>query len=291
MKIGNITSKFINRISPKPKVSLNEKIFSQGLNSDVFEKSEKKDLLEEIQEKRNFKISDYKLLTNKEKAKLRKIGVVKDIQDHISVALSCGLSLKNYFDDVYGKDNYVFVSIGTSPSTIGRVMEFCGVETKYLPISGMGVVSDDFKFKYSKEYAEFLKEQKLTPEDIANSGKTYLFTDHIASGRTLRAFKRMMSEVYGVHPDTNVKYFSLVDKIRRINKDNELADDMELSLISSHPQVFGGIPHLNFMELNLVNDTVMQRANLPSKIFNFELIEKLKRRKLLKYNPANENAL
>ena len=54
MKIGNITSKFINRISPKPKVSLNEKIFSQGLNSDVFEKSEKKDLLEEIQEKRPY---------------------------------------------------------------------------------------------------------------------------------------------------------------------------------------------------------------------------------------------
>ncbi len=291
MKIGNITSKFINRISPKPQVPQIGRIFSQGLNSDVFEKSGKKDLIDEIQEKRNFKISDYEHLTNKEKAQLRKIGGVMDIQDHISVVMSCGLAMKKYFDDVYGKDNYVFISIGTSPSTIGRVMEFCGVETKYLPISGMGVVSDDFKFKYSKEYAEFLKEQKLTSEDIANSGKTYLFTDHIASGRTLRAFRRMMSEVYGIYPDINVKYFSLIDKIRRISKDEELSDSMELSLISSHPQVFGGIPHLNFMELNLVNDTVMQKANLPSKIFNFELIEKLKRRKLLKYNPANENAL
>ena len=53
------------------------------------------------------------------------------VEDNLAVALP----LKELLDRKYGKDKYIFVSIGSSPSPIGRIFEFSGVETKYLPIS------------------------------------------------------------------------------------------------------------------------------------------------------------
>ena len=48
------------------------------------------------------------------------------------------ISLKNYFDDLYGKDNYLVVSLGTSPAPICETMQNIGTKTIFLPVTGLG---------------------------------------------------------------------------------------------------------------------------------------------------------
>ena len=140
-------------------------------------------------------INAYKTLSTEEIEAVRE-SCGYDVRMAASYSVDMGIELEKYFSDMFGKDDWTYVSIGNSPAGIGRVLQFMGIETRFLPISNLKNVPSftdlsEYDDKFS-QYGEFLKEQGLTQEKINETGKTYLFTDYVYTGRSIKTFKKMM---------------------------------------------------------------------------------------------------
>ena len=112
--------------------------------------------------------------------------------------------IKNIFDNKFGKDNYVFISVGRSLSATAKCLEYLGVESKHIPFSGAHGFSSNIdsiiKQPEFNKYVEFLKSQGL--ED---KSKKHIFCDYCASGKTLKTFKKLIaSSEVGLKSDNNI---------------------------------------------------------------------------------------
>lgn len=148
----------------------------------------------------------YKKLKPSEKENIR-MAIPKEITQ-ISVKIEyISRIIKNVFDNKYGKDNYVFVSVGRSLSATAKCLEFIGVKTINIPFSGVNA------FPFSKpnipsilnqpginKYIKFLEEQGL-----ANQDKKHIFCDYCITGKTLNTFKQIIeSPEVGLKSSNNV---------------------------------------------------------------------------------------
>ncbi len=223
----------------------------------------------------------------------------RDIKNAAEINLKIGTALKKELDDDFGKDSYVFVSVGTSPSCLARILEFSGVETKYLPASYLRWIKDsDIECeKYSgrnKKYGKFLEEQNLTNEYIEKSGKKYLFYDYTLTGKSLNNFKKIMEEVYGLKSD-KIQYRSLnadliIIALKNKNLASLISDYIQKYLLYAEAGHYGGISHLpfnRFNEIDLCNDYYTPLAQC----YNFLIMSTLDKKKLLKNNPKNKTSL
>lgn len=298
MKINGLSSNFYTEFRVKK-----QKITSFGNNKlttdvvDIDPLARKENIAKRIfEEKGKFDIERYKALSKTEKEAIREVS-------HTAVKLAAqenldqGLKLKAYLDSFYGKGKYVFVCIGTSPSCLARVMEFSGVETKYLPISGLGraINYENIKKKIlpADEYINFLHQQGLSNEEIEKSNKHYLFFDYTNSGKTMEFFEQIMSQDFGIDSPM-IEYLSLADELQKANSKIFSKDTSEeyirKYLNLSYAEHFGGIPHLHYSELSDINETIKTESQR-GKQYNFFIIDALSKRKLAKDNPKNKGVL
>ena len=158
----------------QPKMALTLK---QPLQEDTLSLSEVVILERKINKilsgKKKFDIADYKKLAPTD-VDFLKNALPQEIQVAAHNSVNVALDLKEYLDAVYGEDKYVFCCIGTSPTGVARAFEFMGVETKYLPISGLSWLrAGDEEFQYYRmqfpNYKEFLAQQGLTKEQMEKS--------------------------------------------------------------------------------------------------------------------------
>ena len=112
--------------------------------------------------------------------------------------------LKKELDERYGKNNYIFVSVGRSPSTVGRCLEEMEVPVIYCPISGLRYDElDKFRKSYRyTQYLDFLAQKGLSKEQVENSGKKLLVYDYTESGASLKCFGEILSKGMGL--DENI---------------------------------------------------------------------------------------
>lgn len=245
---------------------------------------------------KKFTIENYNSLSKLEKQVLRCSGT--EAKEAAEKSLEMGLKVKEHLDKIYGEGKYVYVSIGTSPSGVGRVLEFMGVETKYLPISGLSSCfeHDIYKNFYEEtlEYNEFLKEQGISQEQIEKSDKTYLFFDYTRSGRSLKVFENMMKECFGITSD-KVKYRSFdyecySASAKKIEPEKYALDYVKKYIENEEIEKFGGVPHLPLWQIDDIHEC-RNFESICAKKFNFLIIDSLRKKKMLKNNPSNDSLL
>lgn len=269
----------------------------------------------------------YSSLASREKIAVNITNTDPNIKKAAKETVKVANLLKKNLDKKYGKDNYVFVSIGTSPACIGRVMEFSGVETKYLPITDLrddrATIPNIAKNKEGvKAYKDFLTSQGITKERLENPDKHIIFYDYTNKGTSLRKYKYMLKEVFDL-PTNNDKV-----EFRSINKDfaqiltDSIFADMKLVsdyigdyigdyMAGEYSYVYAGIPHLEYNKLEQINDILKEKEYRPyedlisssdadknkyrktetERRFSLFVMQELEKRGKLKHNPKNEKAL
>ena len=192
----------------------------------------------------------------------------------------------------------MFVCIGTSPAPLARVLEFSGVETKYLPITGLRPYYEDdaykkFTDKFSN-YQTFLNEQGLSKEEIENSDKKYLFYDYTFTGRSLHVFKQMMKENFGL--DLPNVHYSSADYLcysscaKKIDPPEYAINYVKKYMLESFSETIGGVPHLAIERIDAIEECKNFEMKT-AKEYNFALIDRLHKLGKLKNNPNNKNSL
>lgn len=245
---------------------------------------------------RKFTIEEYKSLSKLEKSVLREAS--KSCKNHAEDSLQVGIKVKEHLDKKYGKDGYVFGCIGTSPAGVARVLEFSGVETKYLPISRLNWLDSvdswkDHADKFDK-YQEFLAEQGLSPETVSNSKKEYLFYDYVQQGVSLIVFEKMMKEHFGLDlPNVgfhNLNYLCYSSCAKHIDPPKYAVDYVWKYMGNCAIEEYSGVPHLDINEIDKI-DECKKFESLQAKMFNFNIIDGLAKKGLLKQNPNNKNSI
>ncbi len=266
-------------------------------------------------DKRKFEISDYKALSKKE---IEEIKTKFCSKEEIKIArrdVKIARNLKRHLDKEYGEGNYIFECVGTSPSTIARVFEFMGVETHYLPITGLRArnkITVESAILRNKEgrsaYSEFLKSQGVDKKSIKNSDKIHIFYDYTATGDSLKLFREILKDCFHIPTKNgNVKFKSLNKDLLKIYpyptdesgycindgsvKRNDCYHYVHDELERSEAAQYGGVPHLNYEMLQFIKNFQEKPSDSSSKSFNFLVIDELNKLKLLKENPANKNSL
>lgn len=245
---------------------------------------------------KKFTIDDYNSLSKLEKAILRDASSLsrKAADDSLRV----GLKVKQKLDKYNGEDNYVFCSIGTSPSGVARVLEFSGVETKYLPISRLNWLHNvnDWQKHSDKfpKYQEFLNEQGLSKERVSQSNKKFLFYDFVQQGMSLIVFEKMMKEYFGLDlPNVSFNNFNYLCQsacAEKIDPPQYSIDYIENYMNVPNISKYGGVPHLSIEDIDRIQEC-KDYERLESKMFNFCIIDALAKKGLLKQNPLNKNSL
>lgn len=299
MKVSLFSLPIIRKIVPSSSQKTGR--YSRALQSDVFERSrnlqDKQNASEILAAAGKFAPENYFSLSAEQKDIIKRTcseEIVEAADDNIKM----GLGLKKMLDERYGEDGYVFVSIGTSPAGVGRVMEFSGVETKYLPISGLrclhkpeNITVEDDKFK---EYKKFLEKQGLSKSRIKNDKKIFYFTDYTATGTTLNLFHYIMKHKFGIS-SKNIQYMSfnkeLSDSFSNNPQNQKQAERyIEKYLNESLIALYSGVPHLSIECIDRVNVCPSYQTE-STKRYNFLIMDNLYNKGLLRANQANKTSL
>lgn len=274
-----------------------------GLFTDIFTIKDKEAYNKKISEKVLGKtdkvdLDFYNKTTKKERSIISQTidGKMRDVVDY---NFQVGVEFKKYLDKKYGKDKYVFVSIGTSPAGIGKVLQYMGAEVKFLPMSALNaddayeILAKDEKGK--KAYKKFLNEQGISTENIKNSDKQYLFYDYAYRGITIKRFEEVLKNIFDVDTDLdNVHFIKLNDEIPSVQRNSlwltrQVSDDyIDKYLRFPYVERYAGMPHLKYNELDKIDDVKKEKHDLETKKFIFETIYKLDKKGVLKNNPLNE---
>ena len=247
------------------------------LKSDVFQMSPETELRLKANaiysRSQKFSIDDYNSLSKLEKAILREVYTAN--KQAALDSLRVGIKVKQKLDKYEGKDKYAFCCIGTSPSGIARVLEFMGVETKYLPISQLNWLDcvEDWKLHSHKfaNYEKFMDEQGLSSEKVSKSDKKYLFYDFVQQGMSIIVFEKMMKEHFGLDlPNVefnNVNYLCQSACAENIEPPQYAIDYIETYMNSNGICDFGGVPHLPIDQIDEI-EKCKEYETLTAKTFN-----------------------
>lgn len=153
-------------------------------------------------------LDDYKHLSKLDKKYLRiasnrlpveKFNGALTEKANVDDIINISKSIKSNLDKKYGKNKYVFCSIGKSPALFANVLEAMGVESKICRYSAS---NDKHQFyfgsaKYEKTYdyyKDYLDKMNLSADKISNSDKIYVFTDFVVSGYNLKSFQKIVED-------------------------------------------------------------------------------------------------
>ena|GEM_PF-3104585 len=276
---------------------------------DAFLKSEKEVQMPQDFGRRKFTIRDYNRLRG---AQIRKILEGQpDAAEAAAKNVAMGIGLKKILDGKYGKDNYIFVSLGRSPAQIARVLEFSGVEVKYIPASnlnyphcyGNSEIADYFNFVLSKQG---LTKEKAA-ENFEKSGKKVVVCDYTQEGISLRKAEKVMHRAGYKSKFTD--FISLNEELKNgppeLNQNQAVEKYIKvLGTLGGHEhKKFGGVSHAKMISYderydrcydNLEELGYLVTNYVPGETASFYgliVMHMLKKCGLLRENRANREAL
>jgi len=240
--------------------------------------------------KDKLEISEYITLNEAEKSEIRS-ETWNYIEKFTDETIDYALKFKEGLDNAYGEGEYVFCSIGTSPSLIGKVLECTGVETRYLPITGLGRgIPENCNLE---NYFAFLDSQGISPEKVSGSGKKYIFCDYTSHGLTLKNYAIMMTEKLGL-PKGSIFFRSINKSVEDLGISEQCAKNYEHYLFDDIANTFTSVTHLTpemFESKDLNRESLGWHNRKTVKLFNFLVMDKIHRMGLLKENPDNKGII
>ena len=286
LRMGYIADRCDKKLEPLPfdSVYLSDSARIRQRSKSIFSRFQK------------FGIDDYKSLSKLEKSVLREVNL--DAKQVALDSIQVATKIKEKLDNDYGAGKYVFCCIGTSPSGLARVLEFMGVETRYLPISKLNWLPNIYAWKdYSDKftnYENFLEEQGLSSSKIEKSDKHFLFYDYWQQGMSLIVFEEMMKEHFGFDLP-NVKFESVNNLcyqscLENLQEPEYSKNYIQIYMDDMKIEEYGGVPHLPIENIDKIDECKLYE-NLLAKSFNFFVIDELNKKRLLKYNPDNKGVL
>ena len=229
------------------------------------------------------KISDEKLLEKTD-------GIPYKTKMFALISYNTAKITEEMLDTNCGKDNWVFVSIGTSPAGVGKALELMGHDVRYAPISevGFGQSTREYSTNINEHslYIKFLDSIGLTKEKINNSDKNYVFTDYTVNGNTLAAVKKFAYEK-GVNP--NKAYFMSLNNALTSYADWRVWDTEKIFDMDAYfndlckfekLEKYVGIPHVPYYETDSINKCLENKEKTkPAKDFEYALLECIRKDK------------
>lgn len=240
-------------------------------------------------------LNDYNKLSEESKKILRKeTGKISENSYGICTenVLNTALMIKQNLDKKYGEGKYVFCSIGRSPALYANVLESMGVETKTCIYS---IHREEQDLIYSKQalelYKDYLDKIGISSEKVKNSDKTFVFTDYVSLGHTIREFEKLIKD----------------DRIG-LDLENVKIEDMNNLAISGKSK-YGYYDYYENNYLNYMNDNLLKKyayipydpsiqyldiyhkepyasnASYNGKLFRFALIDELYSKGIIKSDP------
>ena len=191
---------------------------------------------------------------------------------------------KEMLDRKYGKDNYVFVSIGTSPAGIAKGLELMGQDVRYVPISSL---SDIYEYRSNideiqkifdpdKKYKNFLDSIGLNKDEIKKDKRHYVVADFTNEGTSLGTASLVADSCLGIRSN-NVDYISINKELQNYTEKNYpesitqgRADNYIFRFfVLSHMERYAGIPHLHCKNLENIDNLLSKNKTIEE--FNFEV--------------------
>lgn len=224
----------------------------------------------------------YKSLSPK-KLKAIRVGTAVNIANRAAIIENIAQIIKNIFDNRFGKDSYVFISVGRSLSATAKCLEFMGVETRQLPFSGVHnskIVDVDkiISQRGFNKYVDFLYEQGLD-----NKSKKHIFCDYCFSGETLRTFKEIIeAPEVGLKSKNNI--FININKALHCveEKHPRFSKPIEEFLSYLNGQFFDNVANigrLSIRHLSNVKSALTPEVPEYTKLLNFSLLDILNLKK------------
>ncbi len=195
--------------------------------------------------------------------------------------------IKTFLDNKFDK-NYIFVSIGRSPVTIARTLEFMGVPVRYIPISGLHSVRtrlDLYTAKNLDNYISYIKNLGLNEEFLSKTGKKAVFYDYAHTGSTLSSMKHFIKQ-YVKLPQTHCAFrelnTDLLSLAKTTKEKNEIKEFINNYLLAENAETYSHIPKLNPCDVGKINDIIKKYTPEKNVLnFNKSLILMLEKKGLL----------
>ena len=252
----------INRINLNSYTNYKAPSFFKGLKQDVFEKKQSpsfkgvpfgvdNSFLDKINN-----MSEYEL-------EMEMSQIPTSTKDLAYKSYEMAKLTEKMLDEKYGKNKWVFVSIGTSPAGIAKALELRNHDVRYLPISDVRRIRDDaLSFYMSKEYPEYfeyLDSIRLRKDKINNDDKHYVFADFVFNGKTLSRLKDFAYS-RGVDPE-KAHFLGLNDeldeytRLKEDKKGNEKADYyFTYYCMTQHIEYYAAVPHIPYNDTSQIQE-------------------------------------
>lgn len=236
-----------------------------------------------------FDISEYKSLEQNQIFALRRF-ISKKVQENKNVILDFSNIIKTNLNAKY-PEGYVFVVIGRSHAVIGKALEYQGIDVKYCPMSNLRYFDNNlFKEKLLSEkmkggllsYNKYLKEIKLSEEEIKKNNKKYIFTDYTRTGTSLINFKYLINSPEINISSPNILYKSLNDDILNPDNSNLLKSKLKHYFKRNVFKDYSPFEKLDCEDLLKVKNIISAPQSDQCKQMQFALIDYLAQKGLLK---------
>ena len=235
---------------------------------------------------KQFTHKDYDSLTKDEIRAIRANITVQTAQNAETIVNASKL-VKKVFDKKYGEGNYVFISVGRSFAALAKCLEYMGNETRCIPFSGASNITEKTSVQKIlhqsgfQKYLDFLNSEGLSPEQVKESHKYYLFCDYAQTGNSLTAFKRIVTDKSVGLQLHNVRFLKLNKILCNIADNlpdeflflNSRLMDMEWELISQGFDGYSSVKYLAYNHLGEIASAVNQPLETSAKNMQFCLLD------------------
>lgn len=100
--------------------------------------------------------------------------------------------VKNYLDNLYGRDNYTLIAVGRSLATVAETVKLLGGDVKIIPLSQMRH-SLPKEIKDTDVYKKYLEHIGLSRKNLTDNAKRqYILMDFAVSGASLEHTEQLL---------------------------------------------------------------------------------------------------
>lgn len=192
---------------------------------------------------KEFGVNEYANLTKSELEILRKVtsGAFDDDEDILGFVnfvyqmdrtQKIGAAYSKKLDELY-PNGYTLVTVGRSPSLLGKYLEFQGKDVKYVPISNIREV-EIFPSAVVQNYKNYFDSIGLTKEFIDKSETPIVITDFVDSGLSMKNFEKLLAHPeIGILASEKVQFLPMNRKYQMLN--GESSDAIFSPLDKNYP--------------------------------------------------------
>lgn len=198
-----------------------------------------------------FTLDDYRRLSKSEKAFMM-ANIPDETKNLAAVNVEIGFAIKQKLDDTYGSNNYKFISLGTSPACIGKVLELLGADVAYLPMSYAHTTCTKYWLKnspYLDFYKDYMNKIGLSNEKLKEKNQRGIICDYTITGRSLQLSEFMLKGPLGL--DENLLDTYTINSL--IENSNHIPDEVKEKYLNEllkkeKAADFCDVPHFSFID-------------------------------------------